>query len=389
MWSSIFQSTTNSVNVVSIAEATKRNVKAGTEKLEELKALLSEQVQSETAPSPLLRRCFDPFMYRPLVGNTPIRKVVFRKPLESMSILSTILSEIGNTVCELVLCASTLSQVRRMLNRFSKRPINILSRSLMVQNLYFDDKFLGQYDLQYLMSAEMKQLSGAPDALLAGKYGEALLARMAKPVYDTLKLFLINRNRQPAYMNAVMIPDWSSLQKEAHAVDLNYCMEQQLPPNSPPFFSHYILYNLVLLMDHYIALGLELDLYIGHHDLAVAYWYRDVLLSSLINTLTAMQRTKMEARQKMELETKSVKGKKKKGKKGADANAPTKEDLEDNFDFMMFMLKRALCRGLARVSLGVSCCLTIAHDHALTMLLSVPSVSCCSLSGRLAFSRIV
>jgi len=278
-----------------------------------------------------------------------------------------------------------------MLNSFSKKSINVLSRSLMVLNLYFDDKFLGQYDLQYLISADMKQLSGAPDALLIGKYGQALLTRMAKPVYDTLKLFLLNRNRQQAYMDAAMIPDWSSLQKEAHAVDQNYCMENQLPTNSPPFFSHYILYNLVWLMDHYIALGLELNLYVGHHDLSVAYWYRDVLLSSLVNTLTAMQHTKLDGRQKLEKESKPIKGKKKKGKKTADSPAPTKEDQEDNFDFMILMLKRALCRGLTRVSIAyhVLCVPATVHLPVLTSVFSIATVSCCSLSGRLALSRVV
>lgn len=350
----MIQSETSSDNVVAVAEATKANVKSGLEKLEELKTLLSKaKLQDEMDSSPLLRRCFDPFMYRPLVGNAPIRKVAFRKPAESISILSTILSEIGWAACDLLVCGPTLGQVRRMLNRFSSKSINVLSRSLMVLNLYFDDKFLGQHDLQHLMTADMKQLSGAPDALLSGKYGQSLLTRMAKPVYDTLKLFLLNRNRQQAYLDAAMIPDWSSLQQEARAADLNYCMEHQLPTNSPPFFSHYVLYNLVWLMDHYIALGLELNLYHGHHDLAVAYWYRDVLLSSLINTLTAIQRTKLNAQQKLEQETKS-KGKKKgaKGKKGANTTTPSKEDEEDMFDFMLIMLKRALCRGLARVSIS-------------------------------------
>lgn len=294
-------------------------------------------------------------MYRTLVGNAPVRKVAFRKPVESISILSTILSEIGSAACDLLLYGMSLGQVRRMLIRISKKSVNVLSRSLLVLNLYFHDKFLGQYDLKQLIENDVKQLSGAPDSLLNGKYGQALLTRMAKPVYDTVKLFLLNRNRQQAYLDAAMIPDWASLQQEARAVDLNYCMENQLPTTSPPFFSHYILYNLVWLMDHYVALGLELSLFVGHHDLSVAYWYRDVLLSSLLNTLGAMKQTKV-VQHKQEQEQKSKA--RKKGGRGKKQNdpTPTKEDLEDDFDFMVVTLKRALSRGLARVSTSFYLC---------------------------------
>lgn len=319
------------------------------ERLEELKRFLLNEKNASDYES-VLARCFDPFMYRPLVGNAPIRKVSFHTPLESIPILSAILSEIEWAVCNVVLVGSSIGQVRRMLNRFSKKSINVLSRSLMVLNLYFDDKFLGSHDLQYLISADMKQLSGAPDALFEGKYGQALVTRMAKPVYDTLKLFLLNRNRQQAYLDAAMIPDWSSLQQEARAVDLNYCMEHQLPTNSPPFFSQYVLQIVVTLMDHYIALGLELDLYVGFHDLSVAYWYRDILLSSLLNTRMAMNASKKEARLKEQQENASKSKGKKKGAKNKKIEI-TKEDSEDDFDLTLLLLKRTLCTGLTRVSL--------------------------------------
>jgi hypothetical protein len=167
-----------------------------------------------------------------------------------------------------------------------------------------------------------------------------------------LKLFLLNRNRQQAYLDAAMIPDWAALQQEARAVDLNYCMEQQIPTSSPPYFSEYVLYNLLGLMDHYIALGLELSLYVGHHDLATAYWYREALLSSLVNTRMAMQSQKLKARQdKVHQETKS-KGKKRganKAKKNH-TGTQTKADLNDEFDLLLMTLKRNLCRGSSRVS---------------------------------------
>ena len=343
----------SSDNVVSVAQVTRGNVKTGLEKLEELKTILTETKLKEMSESPRRIHFFDPFMYRPLVGNTPMRKVAFRQHLESIPILSSILSEMEWAACELLLVGPSLGHVRRLLNRFSERKINVLTRSLMVLNLYFDNKFLGQYDLQQLVAQDMIQLEGTPEALLAGTHGQTLLARLAKPIYDTLKLCLLNRNRQQAYLDAAMIPDWAALQQEARAVDLNYCMEQQIPTSSPPYFSEYVLYNLLSLMDHYIALGLELSLYVGHHELAIAYWYREVLLSSLVNTRMAMQSQKLEARQeKLQQESKS-KGKKKganKAKKNHTDCTQTKADLNDEFDLLLITLKRNLCRGLSRVS---------------------------------------
>lgn len=350
----------NSGRVLSAAKDTKNTVSSGLDKLNELSAIISERIL-EGPEEDLLRRCFDPFMYRILVGNTPVRKVAFRKPTESISILTKILSEIEWAVCDLLIHRTTLAQARRMIYRLSKLSVNVLSRSMMVLNLYFDDKFLGQYDLPDLISADLKRLASAPDSLFIGMYGQAFLSRLAKPVYDTLKLCLLNRNRQQAYLEAVMIPDWSSLQEDARVVDMNYCMENELPPNFPPFLSHYVLYNLIWLMDHYITLGLELSLFHGHHDLAVAYWYRDVLLSSLLNTLMAMQRTKLDTEKQEHVETLKSKGKKKGGKgsakKGTDGSLamPTQQDLENEFDFMLVSLKRDLCRGLARVSISYLC----------------------------------
>jgi hypothetical protein len=346
----------SSDNVVSVAQLTRENVKAGVEKLEELKALLTGTKLKEMSESPRIIQFFDSFMYRPLVGNAPMRKVAFLKPLESIPILSSKLSEIEWAACELLLVGPSLGQIRRMLNRFSERKINILARSLMVLNLYFDNKFLGQYELQHLVAQDMIQLEGTPEALLAGIYGQALLAHLAKPVYDMLKLFLLNRNRQQAYLDAAMIPDWAALQQEARAVDLNYCMEQQIPTSSPPYFSEYVLYNLLGLMDHYIALGLELSLYVGHHDLATAYWYREALLSSLVNTRMAMQSQKLKARQdKVHQETKS-KGKKRGANKAKKNHTGTqsKADLNDEFDLLLMTLKRNLCRGSSRFIAALS-----------------------------------
>lgn len=370
---------------------------SGLDKLTELTAIISEQLLDDPEEAALIRRCFDPFMYRILVGNAPVRKVVFRKPAESISILTTVLSEMGWAACDLLIHGTTLAQTRRMLHCLSKSSINVLSRSMMVLNLYFDDKFLGQHVLPDLMIEDVKRLASAPDSLFTAPYGQAFISRLAKPVYDTMKLCLLNRNRQQAYLEAVMIPDWSSLQQDARVVDANYCMKNEVPPTFPPFLSHYVLCNLAWLMDHYIALGIELGLFHGHHDLAVAYWYRDVLLSSLLNTLLAMRRTNLDVQKQEHVETSGSRGKKKGGKgsdkRGTDGSLAmlSQQDPANEFDFMLASLKRGLCRGLTRVS--ISClCLKLVVTFICSLLICLfpyVLVHCRSLSGRTTVTRII
>jgi hypothetical protein len=120
----------------------------------------------------VLSKCFDPYVYRPLVGSAPVRKVAFHTPEESIPVLSKVLSEIGWAVCDLILSASTMVQIRRMLNHVSISSVNILSRSLIVLNLYFDDKLLGQYSLGFLIGNEMTQMMGFPMISSEANYGK-------------------------------------------------------------------------------------------------------------------------------------------------------------------------------------------------------------------------
>lgn len=128
----------------------------------------------------LLSASFDPFVNRRLLGNSPVRKTCFRPPLQVMASLSQVAAELEWGVCDLITYGNTFGRIVRMLERNSLRgcggaipvpkrenmesssskkeaeeglcakeaPIgmNILSRSLIVLNLYFDDKLLGQFD---------------------------------------------------------------------------------------------------------------------------------------------------------------------------------------------------------------------------------------------------
>jgi hypothetical protein len=135
-------------------------------------------------------------------------------------------------------------------------------------------------------------------------------------------------------------------------------------PEAPAYFSLYVLSITIHLMDHFVALGLELDLFCGEHEIAVAYWYRDFLLSSLISQLSTMRQLKLAHRQAAEKQTAESKAKSKGGKKkggkhsnkkhGNGSTKPpslvnTPEDMEDEFEFLLLNLKRGLCRGIVRV----------------------------------------
>ena len=313
-----------------------------------LKANMPDSVKA------LLRRTFDSYVNRPLVGNAPVRKIVFREAEESICVLTRITTEVDTALCTLLQKGNSLARIRRILGRISTSNTNILTRSLIVLNLYFDDKMFGQFSLPEMIVQHMQQMSQIPEGVFTNSHGQTFLHRLAKPIYDTLKVLILNRNRQRAYIEAVMFNDWSSLQQEAHIVDVTYRKANGLDMNSPPYFSLYILFITVELMDHFVNLGIELNLFCGHHELASAYWYRDFLLSSLLNQLSSMRRAKIatnNSQTEAAISKASPRGKKKVGKHNAkkqvNGNA---EGTEEEFEFLLLGLKRGLCRGIVRVS---------------------------------------
>ena len=316
--------------------------------LAELRALYTNLKYKQTPGDiQLLQRTFDPFVNRPLFGNSPVRKVVFLEAAESLEVLSKIVAEIDWALCDLILKGTTLGRIRRFLDRISRSSINILTRSLIVLNLYFDEKLLGQFSLLDLIIKHMQELAAVPSDIFESKHGQIFLNRLAKPVYDTLKLRLLNRNRQRAYMEAVIIQDWSQLQQEAHIVDVHYRKEKGLDNKWPPFISHYVLANLVDLMDLHISIGVELSLFQSEEELAVVFWYRDFLISALLNNMSAMQKTKATEHQNDSGKT-GKRNKKNTSKK--EKNGDDQHQLDYEYDLMVLECKRGLCRGLVRVS---------------------------------------
>jgi hypothetical protein len=123
---------------------------------------------------------FDPFVNRRFLGNAPVRKACFRSLFDVMASLSILAAELEWGVCDPILHGNSFKRITTMLENNSLRgcggavPIlahevvvsstkkggleteaqfgmSVLSRSLVVLNLYFDDKLFGQYDFAYLV----------------------------------------------------------------------------------------------------------------------------------------------------------------------------------------------------------------------------------------------
>ncbi|KAL7537015.1 hypothetical protein ACHAXR_007535 [Thalassiosira sp. AJA248-18] len=232
----------------------------------------------------------------------------------------------------------------------------------------------------------MRQQSAAPELLLESTCPDGSLAwvsRLAKPMYDTLKALCLNRHRERGFTETILLPAFQLLQYEAATVDEKFRKEHGLDSSTTPAYAtNYVILNTIRLMERHVGLGVELGLYPNWYDLSTALWYRDFLLSALINVKGSIerertQRREMDLRIKMEQEEErkakdqqqqqqsKKKGKTKKGKKQKQITSlptpdstpvlpvevsvkPTEEDFEDRLDYTSLLLHRNLCRGLVR-----------------------------------------
>jgi hypothetical protein len=307
-----------------------------------------ERLALDDGRESLLHAAFDAYVNRPLVGNAPVRKPFFLAPAESILALKKITSEIDWAVCELLLKGSCLSRIQRMLERVQRSDVNVLARSLILLNMYFDEKLLGQFTMKTLISDHVRQLTHVPDNLWENEHVSTFLGRLAKPIYDTMKLKTLNRSRQRVYIEGIMLAEWQSLQEEARLVDAKYRRDQDLDDSTPPYFSQYVLTHMIRIMDRHLAVGIELEIFHGPFDLSIAFWYRDFLLSALLNTLSMMHHEKAKAPPP----AKQGKGNKKKSNKNKKSNAQQRQFLmackEDEFELLLLGLKRDICRGIKK-----------------------------------------
>jgi hypothetical protein len=306
----------------------------------------------------LIRRCFDSYVNHPSLGNTPVRKIWFRSVQESLPILLTIVKEMEQFVCPILFSSTSLNRLQRTLDRISLQDVNILNRSLIVLNLYFNERLLGKFSLTEWTVDNIRQSTHVSESLVSNEHVIAFVNRLAKPVYDTLKLRLLNRNRQRAYIEAVMLQDWVVLQNEAQVLDAHYRRENGVDPSTQPRLSQYVLTILIQLMDRFIASGVDQGIFYGHQDLSFAFWYRDFLLSALTKNLSSMQSSRRAAQViSKQTNVKEQQGNNKKRTKKALKNeyldsspkaCPTPDDLENEFALSIISCKRMLCRGIQR-----------------------------------------
>lgn len=343
--------------------------------LTEIRRICMELKSRESEHTKLLiRRTFDSYVNRPLVGNAPVRKIVFLEAHESIAFLINLVGELDWAVCNVLLKANSLGRIRRMLRLVSVSSTNILTRSFLILNLYFDDQIFGQLSLPELIVGHMKQYTYATDSVFSDMAGQTFLNRLCKPVYDTLKVLVLNRNRQRNYID-IILGEWGGLRQEAYIVDMTHHNDIIGPTaDLHPYFSLYVLNITIELMDQFVDVGVELQLFCNEHELAVAYWYRDYLTSSLLSQTNNLRLAKLEPKQAEPAEQQHLlaasksqqKGGKRKGKSkrnhangntgstipnnmtNTSSSAPSAEELEDDFEFLLLNVKRGLCRGLVR-----------------------------------------
>lgn len=379
----------------------------------------SSSSSSSKHPLSTKEKAFDIYINRHLLGNAPVRKINFKSATIAIHNLIGILDQLSMKFCSLFLECKSLHQVKHALKQVSRDNLSgnmhILTRSLIVLDLYFDDLLLGKFNLSKFIAQSMNQSCGIPleyfgmsltsttssssaDPIMALKdisspspsssYGLSFLNRLGKPIYDILKLSLINPNRQRQYMidNLQILHEWSGLQQEANKLDYYYKQnsshhhssstkfsESASSDQPPSYMTNYTLSYTLQVMEEYISLGMELKLLNNGSDYSVAYWYWDFILSTRLNILSSMRNMKAKAiqfsqqhqkQQQQQVSNSTTKGGKRRGR-GGKKNSHNKaqqvvqeqiicvdvsDDRNIGIEFLVTVLKRSLSRGIVRVS---------------------------------------
>ncbi len=406
------------------------------QRLIDIKAQENLDLDSQQQNKKILFETFDPYINRHLLGNAPVRNISTfyftdtNHTMHSIQSLFYITQELATAVCTLLLDGNDLNKICCILQCLTCRTttckttntssssssttttkadtathssnVNILSRSLLIINLYFNDLLFGQHILPSTISQSMINYYNVPSALLYHtEYGNQFCNRLGKPIYDVFKVYLLNKSRQREFISQVLFQEWNGLVNEAAIVDHCFHRDYLSTDNGSDdnnnnhgsgnmsFVTNYILYMIVELMERYIYIGMEIGLFNGSWHLLTGYWYLSFLNSTRLNLLTGMRdcmkaRKAMEQRlmkeeresqlqqqQKQQEEENRDKcnnnGKgKKKGKKGKkiqtktlsstgtdqdeENSLSTEKAVEDGLDLLILKMKQFMFKGIVRVS---------------------------------------
>ncbi|KDO26284.1 hypothetical protein SPRG_08359 [Saprolegnia parasitica CBS 223.65] len=178
----------------------------------------------------------------------------------------------------------SMDDLKAFLSHMSSLTPNILVRSYILLFLYIDKKMYGQYNFMEWLGDSMV-MAGVPSVLLSTQEGMTYSSRCIEAVYESLKLHMHNRPRQRSRLE-LMLQDWVILESEAVAIDDKFVTEMGIPKATyPRYFTAWALEQTLGLMQQYLYLGFELDLY-ASSEFGTMYCYLDYLLGTRIHNLT-------------------------------------------------------------------------------------------------------
>ncbi len=206
-----------------------------------------------------------------------------------------------------------------------------------------------------------------PDLLLVSP---DLLSKMVKPMYETLKALCLNRHRERMYIETILLPAFEHLQYESAVIDEKYTIDRGLvTETTPSFATNYVILNTLRLMERHLGLGVELGLFPNWWDLHTALWYRDFLLSALVNVkgVIGEEMVHQEDDTRPERQLQQQRKKKPKSKRGRQSKQQTisfqdasilagakfsdqhkTDNFDDSLQYTSLLVKRNLCRGLVQ-----------------------------------------
>ncbi|OQR90203.1 hypothetical protein ACHHYP_05710 [Achlya hypogyna] len=251
--------------------------------LDDLTALATESLEVAAGCfAPEAHVGFDNHIGRVLASTAPPRAAKL-EPFASVVAANT-------TLCTHLRLATapaafeSMDDLKAFLSHMSSLQPNILVRSYILLFLYIDKKMYGQYNFMEWLGDSMV-MAGVPSVLLSTQEGMMYSSRCIEAVYESLKLHMHNRPRQRSRLE-LMLQDWAVLETEAAAIDDKFVTEMGIPKASyPRYFTAWALEQTLGLMQQYLSLGFELDLY-ATSEYATIYCYLDYLIGTRIHNLT-------------------------------------------------------------------------------------------------------